>query len=348
MRSMCLFAIVVSFSAGCDTKAEHGFIAGGGEPGAGAGSTFLEPWGDCAEEDGAELGSDSVVQVVPPPGAKNVSSHTPVLAFLEEGLTLDDVDRFDVFVNGEAADGDVVEITRGDTTLLGFAPMESYGSAVEVAISMEVPDGEVFWQFHTGPYESTMAGDPNLSFERHVTNQGIECEYTYFTDNFIGFGDVAITDQSAGATDPTDGSNRLLMTTGEVLGNASIRGTTSFVTSQPLPLVDEPTLRFDYRFLSEEFDDHVGAVHDDRFLVFAYGKAGAILEEVTSVNGIGVDDSSDAAFPGLVNSEANEWSTHTMDGFNTLGADATVTLIVTDVGETSRTSAVSVDFLRVE
>ena len=348
MRAVCLFPIVVLFSAGCDTKAEHGFIAGGGEPGAGAGSTFLEPWGDCAEEDSAELGSDAVVQVVPPPGAKNVSAHTPVLAFLEEGLTMADVERFDVYVNGDLAEGDVLEIARGETTLLGFAPVDAYGAAVEVAVSMEVPDGEVAWNFHTGPYESTMAGDPNLSFERHVTNQGIECEYTYFTDNFIGFGDVAITDQSAGSTDPTDGSNRLLMTTGEVLGNASIRGTTSFVTSQPLPVVDEPTLRFDYRFLSEEFDDHVGAVHDDRFLVFAHGKAGAILEEVTSVNQIGVDESMDAAFPGLVNAEANEWSTHSLDGFNTLGADATVTLIVTDVGETSRTSAVSVDYLRVE
>ena len=51
---------------------------------------------------------------------------------------------------------------------------------------------------------------------------------------------------------------------------------------------------------------------------------------------------------GLINSEASDWRTHSMSGFNTLGADATVTLIVTDVGETDRTSAVSVDNLRVE
>ena len=107
-------------------------------------------------------------------------------------------------------------------------------------------------------------------------------------------------------------------------------------------------LSFDYRFLSEEFDDYVGAVHDDRFLVFAYGKAGMVLEEVTSVNDIGVDDSTDAPFPGLINSEAGEWRTHSLRGFNTLGADATVTLIVTDVGEPHRTSAVSVDNLRLE
>jgi hypothetical protein len=348
MRTVCLLPISMLFSSGCDTKAEHGFVAGGGEAGSGGGSVFLEAWGDCAEESGVELDSDAVVQVVPPPGARNVSLHTPMVVFLEEGFDLDDVDRFEVFVDGEEVEGDVVEMVHGSTVAIGFAPLDAYGSAVEVSATLEVPGGEVSWQFNTGPYESTMAGDPNLSFEKHVTNQGIECEYTYFTDNFIGFGDVAITDETAGPTEPTDGSNRLLMSTGEVLGNASIRGTTSFVTSQLLPAVDEPNLRFDYRFLSEEFDEHVGAVHDDRFLIFAHGKAGMVLEEVTSVNQIGVDGSTDAPFPGLVNSEASEWSTHTMTGFNTLGADATVTLIVTDVGESDRTSAVSVDHLRVE
>ena len=73
-----------------------------------------------------------------------------------------------------------------------------------------------------------------------------------------------------------------------------------------------------------------------------------VLQEITSVNEIGIDGSSDAPFPGLINSEASDWRTHTMSGFNTLGADATVTLIVTDVGESDRTSAVSVDNLRVE
>ena len=348
MRAVCLLPILFQWSVGCDTKAEHGFVAGGGEPGSGAGAVFLEPWGNCAEESNAEFDSEVVVQVVPPPGARNVSLHTPLIAFMDEGFVFDDLENFEVYVDGVAIEGDVIELSRGSTVAVGFAPLDAYGSAVEVAASMEVPDGEVTWQFHTGPYESTMAGDPNLSFERHVTNQGIECEYTYFTDNFIGFGDVAITDQAAGPTDPTDGSNRLLMTTGEVLGNASIRGTTSFVTSQPLPVVDDPVLRFDYRFLSEEFDEHVGSLHDDRFLIFAHGKAGMVLEEITSVNEIGVDESTDAPFPGLINSEASDWRTHSMSGFNTLGADATVTLIVTDVGESDRTSAVSVDNLRVE
>jgi hypothetical protein len=34
--------------------------------------------------------------------------------------------------------------------------------------------------------------------------------------------------------------------------------------------------------------------------------------------------------------------------FNTLGSDATISLFITDVGSTVRTSAVSVDHLRVE
>lgn len=348
MRAMCLLPISMLFSAGCDTKAEHGFVAGGGEAGSGGGAVFIEAWGDCAEESVADLESDAVVQVVPPPGARNVSLHTPLIAFMEEGFSLDDVESFEVFVDGDLVDGDVVEIDHGSTVAIGFAPLDAYGSAVEVAATLEVPGGEVSWQFHTGPYESTMAGDPNLSFEQHVTNQGIECEYTYFTDNFIGFGDVAITDADAGPTGATEGSQRLLMTTGEVLGNASIRGTTSFVTSQPLPVVDDPQLKFDYRFLSEEFDENIGQVHDDSFMVLAYGKAGVAFEEVTSVNRVGATASSESEFPGLLGVEASEWRTHALQGFNQLGADATITLIVTDIGSTVRTSAVSIDHLRVD
>ena len=348
MRSVWVHTILCVSVFACDTKGEHGFISGGGNPGPGAAHAPLDAWGDCAQETEVHFDSDALIQTVPPAGAKNVSLHTPVVAFLEEGLTLDDVDSIDVYTGEVLMDGDLVELDRGSSVAIAFVPDEPYQMAKNVRIELELTGGPVSWDFHTGPYEAAFAGDPNLSFERPVTGQGIECELTYFTDNFIGFGDVAITGAEAGPTGATEGNQRLLMSTGEVLGNASIRGTTSFVTSQPLPVVDDPQLKFDYRFLSEEFDENVGQVHDDSFMVLAYGKAGVAFEEVTSVNRVGTTGSSESEFPGLSGVEASDWRTHALTGFNHLGADATITLILTDIGSTVRTSAVSIDHLRVE
>jgi hypothetical protein len=348
MRAVSLAAILFAGGFGCEAKPDQAFVSIGGEGGAVVGSAGLEAWGTCGEEGPASLGTDAVVQAVPPPGARNVSVHTPIIAFLEVGYTIDDIDAFDVTSNGWGIDGDLVTVTRGETTAVGFAPLDPYDLAGEVLVNMEVMGGEVEWQFHTGPYADVTAGDPNLSFESPVTAQGIACELTYFTDNFIGFGDVAITADTAGATDATDGESRLLMSTGEVLGNAAVRATTSFVTTQTLPMVTTANLSFDYRFISEEFDGFVASAHDDSFLVMVHGQQGVVFEEVTSVNRIGASGSTEADFPGLIGAEASEWRTHTMTNFNTVGSGATISFFLTDVGNTERTSAVSVDYLRVE
>jgi hypothetical protein len=63
---------------------------------------------------------------------------------------------------------------------------------------------------------------------------------------------------------------------------------------------------------------------------------------------MGLSGTSDTAFPGLVNAKGSEWKTHTVVDFDTVGADATISLFVTDVGNSERTTAVSVDNLRTE
>ena len=100
MRLMFLAPILSALALGCEAKHEHGFVSAGGDPGPGAGGTVIDAWGGCEEEPKADLASDAVVQAVPPPAAKNVSVHTPILTFLEEGYTVDDIERFDVSSNG--------------------------------------------------------------------------------------------------------------------------------------------------------------------------------------------------------------------------------------------------------
>ena len=346
MRRVCLTAIL-SLALGCAAKQDHSFVSVGESSELGPGGSSLSPWGDCLENAPVGRIADSVVQVAPPPGAQNVSVHTPMMMFMEEGYDLSHIDAFDVTSNGWGIDGDLMELERDGSTVIGFAPLDPYDVAGEVKVEMEV-DGTVSeWQFHTGPYEDAVAGNPNLSFENPATAQGIECEYTYFTDNFIGFGDVAFTDAEAGDTSATDGESRLLMSTGEVLGNASVRGTTSFVTSQPLPMVSAPTLLLDYQFISEtSYEETDGP--GDSFLILAHGEQGMVFEEIANADLIAEEDMVDAEFPGLVCPLATEWTTHVVSGFNQVGANATISLFVTDVGSTARTSAVSVDNLRVE
>lgn len=332
---------------GCEAKQDHSFVSVGESSDLAPGGSSLSPWGDCLENTPAGRISEAVVQVAPPPSAQNVSVHTPMMLFMDEGYGLAHIDAFDVTSNGWGIDGDLMELERDGAAIVGFAPLDPYDVAGEVKVEMEI-DGEVSeWQFHTGPYEDSVAGNPNLSFENPATAQGIECEYTFFTDNFIGFGDVAFTDAEAGDTAATDGSSRLLMSTGEVLGNASVRGTTSFVTSQPLPMVSAPELLLDYQFISEaSYGDVEGP--GDSFLILAHGEQGMVFEEIANADLLSDDELVEVEFPGLVRPRATEWATHVVSGFNQVGANATISLFVTDVGSTARTSAVSVDNLRVE
>ena len=84
------------------------------------------------------------------------------------------------------------------------------------------------------------------------------------------------------------------------------------------------------------------------FLVMIHGQQNAVLEEITSVNRIGSSGASETQFPGLVDAKGSDWKTHTVVDFDTVGADATISLFVTDVGNSERTTAVSVDNLRTE
>lgn len=347
MRRVCLTAIPLLMVLGCDAKQDHSFVSVGESSGLGPGGSSLSPWGDCLENTPVGRISDAVLQMAPPPGAQNVSVHTPMMLFMDEGYGLSDIDAFDVTSNGWGIEGNLMEIERDGGAVVGFAPLDPYDVAGEVVIEMEIAGELSDWQFHTGPYEDAVAGNPNLSFENPATAQGIECEYTYFTDNFIGFGDVAFTDADAGETSATDGVSRLLMSTGEVLGNASVRGTTSFVTSQPLPMVSAPELLLDFRFISEaSYEETSGP--GDSFLILAHGEQGMVFEEIANADMIVEDDMVDVEFPGLLRPQATEWATHVVSGFNQVGANATISLFVTDVGSTVRTSAVSVDNLRVE
>lgn len=339
LMSLCLLGL------GCSAKSDHGFVSTGEAAGLAPGGSGLSPWGSCGEGTPVDRFSDAVVQMAPPPGSQNVSAQTPIVLFMAEDYSLADIDAFDVTSNGWAIDGDLVELDREGAPVIGFAPLDPYDPASEVIVELDVAGERSEWQFHTGPYETSVAGDPNLSFESTATAQGVECEYTFFTDNFIGFGDVAFTDAAAGSTGATHGEARLLMTTGEVLGNASVRGTTSFVTSQPLPFVSAPELWIDYQVVAETSDADAEP-HSDSFLVLAHGAQGVVFEEIARINAIPESETSPAEFPGLVNARATPWETHVVTGFNQVGADATITLFITDVGSTGQTSAVSVDNLR--
>ena len=96
-----------------------------------------------------------------------------MMLFMEDGYGLGDIDAFDVTSNGWGIDGDLMELERDGAAVVGFAPLDPYEVAGEVRVEMEI-DGEVVdWRFHTGPYEDTAAGNPNLSFENPSTGHRV-------------------------------------------------------------------------------------------------------------------------------------------------------------------------------
>ena len=83
-----------------------------------------------------------------------------MMMFMDEGYDLSHIDAFDVTSNGWGIDGDLMELERDGSTVVGFAPLDPYDVAGEVKVEMEV-DGTVSeWQFPHGPLRRRGGREP--------------------------------------------------------------------------------------------------------------------------------------------------------------------------------------------
>jgi len=269
-----------------------------------------------------------------------------VVGFLDEGVPLSDVDMAGVRIR---VDGE--EISYSHKTLEGetgnavaLLPLEPFPTDVDVVITMPVNRDDVEWSFHTGGYEVDLIDIPNFGFEEEVPDPVDPCRDELFWHTFHGFGDLVVTEKEAGPAAPSQGTQHLLMTTGELLAGAAVGSTSTFVTSHQVQTGGANTLSLRTRFFAEEESSAIG--REDLLLLVVQGSDGTRMVELGDADS--ARGGPETSFPGLVDARGGEEEVHIIEHIGELGAPLVLSLYLTDMGDPNGASAVAVDDIRLD
>jgi hypothetical protein len=297
--------------------------------------------------DNADALSLKIAQAIPSESGRVYPSNMPIVFFLDDKILLSSIttESFIVKENNVAVGG-VISVNEASNgfAIFTFTPKHAFKPSATIAITLtsELKDdgGNGFDQDTT--YSYTTAALQPASFD---TNGGFENGSDGV--NFIGDGNVMTGQQ--GCMGPFGGSNFGAISTGDHLisPDDAIGGASSVMIVGP---VAEPvsSITFNYNFLSAEFQEWLGSVYDDSFVVIVYGDNGAYTEMVNSVNLIGLDGNTQCTgFPGMADAGddyygSTGWLTKTMT-FPSVGANAHVIFIATDVTDHIYSTIVGVD-----
>mgnify|MGYP000131099764 CR=1 FL=1 len=293
------------------------------------------------EIDSSDQTTFQLIQPFPTSGSTNVNPKAPIILFLDDLINPSTVSDSTVTVN--AGSGQIYGYIAGSTsesgnTILTFSSPDGLPENTEVTVN--VPTGGVLDKggnsinstaaisFTTGA-DSGFGSSSNLDFESGLGS------------DFSCIGDCGIL-SSFGSAPPSQGSQAAYISTGNAIvsSDSAIGDTSSSLSMAPVETFGG-LFSFSYDFISEEFDDYVGSEFDDSFVVTLTGPNGSVSTTVATVNSIGITDSVSGTFPGLT-------AEHTGTlGFSTdislLGSPIAASFIVTDVGDTSFTSAIMID-----
>jgi hypothetical protein len=153
-----------------------------------------------------------------------------------------------------------------------------------------------------------------------------------------------------GSAPPILGSYSKYFSSGDptvTTASPAMANTSSFVTVSSVPTGGAANLTFQYNFISEEFDEYVGTIFDDVFLIAAAGPGGVLFDVVTSVNLVGAAASTPGSYTTIgadFLSDAHQTGnlTHTVN-VSSLGSPLNIVFIVSDVGDTILPSVVVLD-----
>ncbi len=146
---------------------------------------------------------------------------------------------------------------------------------------------------------------------------------------------------SLGNIAPQQGAGMALMTTGT---NAEDNKTSSLALTLNVP-EGASSLRFSYRFLSNEYPDYVDSEYNDLFDVIAYmGQSSTLLIEER------VADAEMTEVEGSTYGGATSWKGVSVDVSDLAGSNTPLTLsfVVSDVGDTAVDTAALIDNLRFD
>jgi hypothetical protein len=289
--------------------------------------------------DGALFDFDGIAQTVPPTGSTGIPTTMPVIIFAD-----------DVYDNVEmTATATVGDVVTDLTDSLVVSSFES-GAFNDIYVVSSLKGWPV-----TAEVEVTLTGD----IEREVTftvdseplanpdDLAFETVQNALPVGWAGLGDVGVLPET-GSLKPSEGDQLLALSTGDVVAGEAMAGTSSFAVTGLIPLLDATTLTFDYNFQSAEFDDFCGSSFDDTAVLVAIGETSANAELIDSVN-IVCDETrqSEASFPGQPDAGDDVYKEtgtrpHTFD-VSDLGPAISLTVVVTDVGDTQFTSVLGLD-----
>lgn len=290
------------------------------------------------------------IQSVPPAGTPPVSVCTPGVFFLNRPYKGNI--KFNVLADPGSGGPVPVDLTEKvgllvlqshqGNPIVVLAPRGPYPERAEITAKIIVSDGSDITEhqirFQTGPSASISLVE-RLGFEEEVPLFFSQGDFR----NTVTQGDVS----------PREGNMMAALSTGEVFGGKALNGTTSMLSIGPfslpgfsIPRIKNLRLKFEYDFISEEFDEYVGSKYDDAFLVVVSGPKGAAARLVTSVNLVGKEASTPVQVTGMQRShEHTGWRTMSLAA--RVGDPACLTFLVTDVGDTKLASVITLDSLKL-
>ncbi|MBN2323188.1 MAG: Ig-like domain-containing protein [Spirochaetes bacterium] len=312
----------------------------------------------------------SVVQAVPPNMSSGVDPATVIALFFDDALIASTVTTSSVQVtrqvNGDPIAGQLfLGQSQAGNTIVTFVPSGTLPLSEWIDVYLPATGGvqddggnELAYaqgmSFQAaGSSAPALPGD-NLSFEQGDT--GI-----VFSGDGIRLGGAQ------GEIAPSDSSWMAAISSGEdyigggvVSSNEALDYTTSILTTGDIT-VTANILKFDYDFVSAEFNEWVGSEFDDTFVVAVRGPSGVHSEVVTSVNIVGTVPSVPVSLPAafteadytLASGDGEDgagrtgWNTKSLD-VSSFGSPISIAFIVSDVGDSDWTTIVFIDNIRFE
>ena len=340
MRSVCGLGILLF---GC-SDGKIGVFASGGSPS--EAGVDLAAWSSCEAKPLESTGNDTLVQTVPPPFGKNVSPATPIVGFLGpgEGLSAVDMDEVELWAEDEPLYFSTRTLDGETGNAFGIFPEHPLPTSTGIRVIVPVDGEPVEWSFHTGGYEIGDIDFPNFGFEAEIPESFTDCPEELFTHTFHGFGDLTITPDEAGVAAPVEGSQHLLMSTGEVLAGAAVGSTSTFITSHMVPTGTADTISLTTRFFAEADDTPSG--REDLLMLLLQGEFGTRMIELADSEA--AREGPETSFPGLASARGGEEELHTVRNIGELGDYLLVSLYLTDMGDPTGASAVAIDDIQLK
>ena len=286
-----------------------------------------------------------VLAAIPPNGA-TVGPNTPLALVLSEAIVPESITQntFKLLVTGTnfPVAGNVrMEALPSGETLLIFLPTNlNVSGSFTLSLSGAYDKGGNLLT----PWSSTFQIDSNLAGMDFGTN-------TSFENGTLGCSILGAANALPVSEDltPTDGNLQLVLSSEDsaMLGSTSaLANQVSIVTCGPFALPpDSGVLQFDYAFATSESGS---GIYDDVALVFVSGPGGSTGGAISSASASNLTGFTSAyGLPdGSTVARTTGSQTATLSGIGTLGKFITLTFVVSDVGDTLKTSLLTVDHVR--